>query len=163
MTRRTQTNFIVVHCSATKPSQHITIQTVREWHIARGWGDVGYHFFIRRDGVIEAGRHPDQVGAHVSGHNTDTVSICMAGGLDENGKAFLDSPELFTLAQWESARLLVGALKRMYPSARILGHRDLSPDLNHDGKITPNEYLKSCPGFDTEAELGGHYGAQDQR
>ncbi|MDA5624327.1 N-acetylmuramoyl-L-alanine amidase, partial [Pasteurella multocida] len=30
----------------------------------------------------------------------------------------------------------------------ICGHRDLSPDLNGDGTITPNEWLKDCPCFD---------------
>lgn len=156
MARRTLTKFIVVHCSATKPSHNITINTVREWHIAKGWGDVGYHFFIRRDGVIEAGRHVDDVGAHVAGHNTDTVSFCMAGGLDEDGNSFLNRPDLFTSLQWDSAKRLMAVLRRMYPAAQIVGHRDLSPDLNNDGKITPNEYLKTCPGFSAAEQLGGY-------
>ena len=156
MPKRTQTKFIVVHCAATKPSSNITINTVREWHIAKGWEDVGYHFFIRRDGVIEAGRHLDDVGSHVAGHNTDTVSFCMAGGLDEEGKGFLNRVDLFTPAQWESAKKLVAVLRAMYPFAQVIGHRDLSPDLNNDGKITPNEYLKTCPGFNATAELGGY-------
>ena len=37
----------------------------------------------------------------------------------------------------------------------VVGHRDLSPDNNQDGKITPNEWLKTCPGFDAGWELGG--------
>ncbi len=154
MSRRTQTRFIVIHCSATKPNQNITAQTIREWHIAKGWGDIGYHWVIQRDGTIEAGRPVDDVGAHVAGHNTDTVSVCMVGGLDEAGASFANRPDLFTPAQWASAKLLVAVLRRMYPFAAILGHRDLSPDLNHDGKIQPGEWLKTCPGFDAGFELG---------
>lgn len=156
MAKRTQTKFIVVHCSATKPSMNITINTVREWHIAKGWGDVGYHFFIRRDGTIESGRHPDDIGAHVAGRNTDSVSLCMAGGLDDFGASFINRPDLFTPAQWRAAKSLVAVLKQMYPAAQVLGHRDLSPDLNNDGKITPSEYLKTCPGFSAATELGGY-------
>jgi N-acetylmuramoyl-L-alanine amidase len=156
MSRRTQTKFIVVHCSATRPSQNITAQTVREWHVAKGWSDIGYHFFIRRDGTIEPGRHPDEVGAHVAGHNTDSVAICLAGGLDESGGSFANRPDLFTQDQWKSAELLVSTLRKMYPQASVCGHRDLSPDLNHDGKIQPHEWLKTCPGFDAQHELGGY-------
>jgi N-acetylmuramoyl-L-alanine amidase len=153
--RRTQTRLIVVHCSATRPGVNVTAQMIREWHIAKGWEDIGYHWVIRRDGTIEAGRHTDDVGAHVAGRNTDTVAICMAGGLDDNGVGVADRPDLFTGAQWASARALIVVLKRMYPFAVVTGHRDLSPDLNADGKIEPQEWLKTCPGFNAAFELGG--------
>jgi N-acetylmuramoyl-L-alanine amidase len=39
-------------------------------------------------------------------------------------------------------------LKVMFPKAQIKGHRDFSPDLNKDGKITSNEWIKQCPCFD---------------
>ena len=43
-------------------------------------------------------------------------------------------------------------LKKKYPKAVIQGHRDFSPDLNKDGKITPNEWIKLCPCFDAKTE-----------
>ncbi|WP_218565127.1 MULTISPECIES: hypothetical protein [unclassified Pseudomonas] len=43
--------------------------------------------------------------------------------------------------------------EHQYPAARILGHRDLSPDLNNDGKITPIEFIKACPSFDVATWL----------
>jgi len=85
------------------------------------------------------------------------VSLCMAGGLDEQGNSFFNRPDLFTPAQWESAKALINVLKRMYPYAQILGHRDLSPDRNHDGKITPDEFLKTCPGFDACVVFNSEY------
>lgn len=42
--------------------------------------------------------------------------------------------------------------KKKYPKAVIQGHRDFSPDLNKDGKITPNEWIKLCPCFDAKTE-----------
>jgi N-acetylmuramoyl-L-alanine amidase len=37
--------------------------------------------------------------------------------------------------------------------SRIVGHRDLSPDLNHDGVIESREWIKQCPSFDVAAWL----------
>ena len=51
MKPRTETNFIVLHCSATKADQQITTAEIRRWHMAeRGWADIGYHWIIERDG-----------------------------------------------------------------------------------------------------------------
>jgi hypothetical protein len=35
----------------------------------------------------------------------------------------------------------------------VVGHRDLSPDLDNDGEISENERLKSCPCFDVKTAL----------
>ena len=44
MKPRTETNFIVLHCSATKADQQITTAEIRRWHVVeRGWADIGYH------------------------------------------------------------------------------------------------------------------------
>ena len=145
MTRRTITDFIVVHCSATRPDQHVTANTIREWHMAKGWSDIGYHFVIRRDGVVEPGRALDAVGAHVAGYNSRSVGICLVGGLDSDGKAVAQAH--YPAAQIEAARDVVRFLRRLYPEARVLGHRDLSPDRNMDGRITPDEWVKTCPGL----------------
>lgn len=152
--KRSATKYIVFHCSATRPSADVGVERIREWHIARGWGDVGYHLVIRRDGRIEAGRHLDSVGAHVAGFNTSSIGVCMVGGLDDHGKDHANRPDLFTPQQWESAEIVAKLLHRMYPGAQILGHRDLSPDKDGDGKVEPHEWLKTCPCFDAFHELG---------
>ena len=132
---------------------------IRQWHIKRGWSDIGYAIVIRRDGRIEWGRHCDDVGAHVVGHNHHSIGVCMIGGLDEQGKPFDNRPDLFTVPQWESARLVAKVLHRAYPGSQICGHRDLSPDLDKDGAVERHEWLKSCPGFDALVELGSVLGA----
>lgn len=133
---RVTTKFLVVHCAATKPTMDIGLREIRQWHRERGWLDIGYHYVIRRDGTVEVGRPQDVIGAHVEGHNSESLGICMAGGIDASGK-----PENnFTAAQFESLRALLDKLKADYPSARIVGHRDLDPK-------------KACPSFDVASWL----------
>ena len=62
----------------------------------------------------------------------------------------------YTLAQWRELDALVAKLRARYPTAQILGHRDLSPDLDGDGIIEKHEWLKTCPGFDVAAWLTSH-------
>lgn len=151
MTKRTSTTYIVVHCSATGPGQRIGAADIREWHLAKGWSDIGYNFVVRRDGAVELGRDLQEVGAHVAGHNSTSVGVCMVGGLNAQGEAPTQDPAMFTPQQWTSMRMLITFLRAIYPHAIVLGHRDLSPDKNMDGHVTPDEWLKSCPGFDAAA------------
>lgn len=147
--------LIVIHCAATKDGQKLgkgaqtAAQRIDDWHRARKFQrqavniaqfnphlkHIGYHYVIDTDGTIETGRRVGETGAHVAGHNTGSVGICLVG------------TDRFTLAQWDALRGIVDTLRQQFPTARILGHRDLSPDLNGDGVITPNEWTKTCPGF----------------
>jgi N-acetylmuramoyl-L-alanine amidase len=145
--QRKTTDFIVVHCSATKAAQVVTVETIDAWHRARGWSGCGYHRVIVQDGSVQVGRELDEVGAHVAGFNSRSVGICLVGGISPTGK-----PEnTFTEQQMESLGSLLHVLLQRYPRAIILGHRDLSPDKNNDGQITRNEWLKDCPCFDVRA------------
>lgn len=154
MPQRNSTALIVFHCSATKPSQDIGRREIEEWHLAKGWSAIGYHFVIRRDGRLELGRPMGDIGAHVEGYNSSSVGVCMVGGLLEDGTGEPNDVKKFTPAQWLTAHLVAQFLRLAYPDARLCGHRDLSPDLNHDGKIQPREWLKTCPGFDAVSVLG---------
>jgi len=150
--RRSHTTHLVLHCSATKPQLNIGRDVIREWHLAKGWADIGYHAVVKRNGLIEFGRPFDDVGAHVAGYNGTTVGVCLVGGLYPDGTEADDDIEgLYTAEQRQALRNLVIVLKAAYPDALIVGHRDLSPDANKDGKIDKHEWLKSCPGFDVRA------------
>jgi len=132
MSRRKETNYIVIHSTQTKPNANINIRTVDEWHRKRGMLKVGYHFLIRREGLIEVGRGPNDIGAHTKDHDSDSVSVCMAGGLNTRG---ITAPD-YTEGQLESLFVLVMTLKHMYPDAEVVGHRDLSKT--------------ECPSFDVK-------------
>lgn len=103
-----------------------------------GLTSIGYHFVIYTNGATASGRHLEEVGAHVKGHNANSIGICMIGA------------DQFTRAQWKALAAQVLALLKIYPHARVCGHRDLSPDLNGDGTIEPREWIKTCPGFDVK-------------
>jgi N-acetyl-anhydromuramyl-L-alanine amidase AmpD len=129
--KRPRTDFIVVHCAATKPTMDIGVREIRQWHVGQGWLDVGYHFVIRRNGTVEDGRPHDVIGSHVKDYNSRALGICLVGGINAEGK-----PENnFTKEQFDSLHLLLIATKRQYPEANIVGHRELDPG-------------KACPSFD---------------
>ena len=127
---------IVWHCSGTKDGRPVTLEALIAAHKARGFRTIGYHWVIEPDGKIIKGRPESEVGAHVEGHNHDSIGICLIGS------------ERFTQAAWNSARLLGLQVEDRYPAAHHYGHRDFSPDLNGDGKIQKCEWIKTCPGFD---------------
>jgi N-acetyl-anhydromuramyl-L-alanine amidase AmpD len=137
-------NMIVIHCSATQAEQNIGAAKIKEWHLDRGFNDIGYHYVIKRDGMVERGRSDETIGAHVQGFNAKSIGVCMVGGANAAGKG----ENNFTPQQWAALTKTLNTLKSKYPLAKVVGHRDLSPDLNKDGKITPNEYVKGCPAFD---------------
>lgn len=127
--QRKETTAIFVHCSATKASMDIGVREIRQWHKEQGWLDVGYHFVIRRDGTVEAGREQSAVGSHVKGYNANSVGVCLVGGIDANGK-----PEAnFTPEQMESLRAGIHSLQLQYPGAVVRAHHDVAP--------------KACPSF----------------
>ena len=79
---------IIVHCSASSFGDSSVIDG---WHKERGWDGIGYHYVILNgmrskgaysgedDGLIENGRNIEKKGAHVKGHNTGSIGICIIG------------------------------------------------------------------------------------
>jgi len=129
---------IVIHCADTPPSMDIGSVEIDRWHRERGWSGIGYHFVIRRDGRIESGRPLDRdmapgwqsaQGAHVAGHNAESIGVCLVGG-----RAVSGSDPTFSFEQMDSLRHLIETLVRIAPVAEVLGHRDL-------------DKRKTCPGF----------------
>jgi N-acetylmuramoyl-L-alanine amidase len=171
---------IIIHCSASPNGDALfrgehgdanfqtPVERIDEWHAARGFKRdpvfrarqnpklkaIGYHFVIYLSGVVVTGRHEQEMGASVAGWNDGSLAICMIG------------TDRFSMEQWKSleallfgtsdgkGRSLPGLIqKHSVPTKRICGHRDLSPDKNGDGKVTSNEWLKICPGFDVATWL----------
>ena len=54
----------------------------------------------------------------------------------------------------QTEKQLITELQQQYPAIRyVIGHRDTSPDLNGNGHIEPEEYIKACPCFDVRKWL----------
>lgn len=130
-------NEIIIHCSATSEGQDISSSTIREWHKAKGWSDIGYHFVIRLDGSIEIGRSLDRVGAHCKGRNRNTIGICYVGGVSKDGKTNMDTR---TPEQRKSLESLVNALKMVFNVSLVSGHNNYTR-------------LKDCPCFNVKEEF----------
>jgi len=128
-------NKIIIHCSATREGQAFSVDTIKQWHLARGWSDVGYHYVVHLDGSISYGRDINKRGAHCKNHNTGSIGICYIGGVEADGKTPKDTR---TPEQKESLLELIKVLKKLNSSAVVHGHRDFA--------------AKACPSFDATTE-----------
>lgn len=155
--RREDIDAIVIHCSATRAGQDVRAADIDKWHKERGFAMIGYNYVIDLDGTVEIGRPLSRDGAHCNtagtsgrSYNRHSIGVCYVGGLDKGGKpADTRTPE-----QKRALRDLVYKLMDAYPNiVEVIGHRDASPDMNKDGRITPNEWVKVCPCFDVRAEF----------
>jgi len=134
-------NWLVIHTAATRPSMDIGVREIREWHIQRGFAREGYHIVIRRNGREEQGRPLELIGAHVKGHNRDSIGICLVGGINERT---LKPEDNYTPAQWATLVRVLNRLTLQFPNAFVRGHRDF-PGV-----------AKACPCFDAEIWAAKH-------
>lgn len=140
---------IFIHCTAG--SQKQTVADLRAEFKRKGWKNPGYHYVISPDGAITQLLDEQQVSNGVKGYNQTSINVAYIGGIDSNGKAIDNRTE----AQKASLIRLLKELRGRYPNAQILGHRDISPDTNHNGKVDSWERIKECPCFDAMIEYKG--------
>ena len=69
-------DLIVIHCTASRPDQHLTLGMLDHMHQARGWTCCGYHYYITRDGQLHFGRPEEMVGAHARHYNAHSIGVC---------------------------------------------------------------------------------------
>ena len=141
-------NTIIIHCTATKAHKDVSIDTIRQWHLKRGFSDIGYHYVIGLDGTLFDGRPLEKMGAHCTGHNYGSIGIAYVGGLNKEGKP----RDTRTDDQITTMTKLINELKDIFNIKEIGGHRDFSPDINKDGKIDQWEWVKICPSFEVKRE-----------
>ena len=142
MGKRKETKFIVFHCTASQPDA--TVASIKAGWKKKGWKNPGYFALVASDGTIEYLADEDNITNGAKGYNYCSVHVAYIGGIDENGNGM----DTRTSEQKESLRKLLTALKKDYPDALVIGHRDLSPDLDGDGEIEPHEWIKLCPSFE---------------
>ena len=131
-------NKLFIHCSASDNPDHDDVSVMRRWHKARGWSDVGYHFFIKKDGTIQEGRSVERIPAanrndkKIPGFsgNAGTLTACLHGLKEDK----------FTEAQFDSLRSLCKSYHDIYKgNITFHGHREIA--------------YKSCPVFDYKKVL----------
>ena len=129
--------LLVIHCSATRCNAPFSVEQLRQCHLQRGFTDIGYHFYITRNGELHHCRPVSEPGAHLRGFNRHSTGICYEGGLDEEGRP----TDTRTQAQRLSLIDLLTILRLQYPQAQILGHYQLNAKIN-----------KACPVFNAQKE-----------
>jgi len=130
---------VFIYCSASDHPHHDNINTIRSWHLECGFSDIGYHFFIQKDGTVEYGRDIDKTPSAQKGHNLYTLAICIHGLKEEN----------FTQAQFETLRALAVQIDHNYENISFHGHCEVSK--------------KACPVFNYKKVLDlDRYGSLDK-
>lgn len=149
-----QIDYLILHTTAGPQNQKVSV--ILNYWKSIGWKYPGYHFMIEKDGRIARLLPIEMVSNGVKGYNHNSIHICTIGGveiikgLNDKGKPInvvgkaLDNR---TEEQKKSQIELLEALTHKFPKAAIRGHRDFSVDKNRDGKIMPNEWMKTCPSY----------------
>lgn len=127
---------IIIHCTATPEGRDFTVNQIREWHRARGFADIGYHYVIHLDGSVDEERPLTQIGAHCTGHNAQSIGIAYVGGLKVDGKTAKDTR---TAKQKTALKNLLRNLRTQFPNATVHGHNEFAS--------------KACPCFDVRTQL----------
>ena len=131
---------VFLHCSASNSPFHDHVQVIRQWHLEKGWNDIGYHYFIRIDGTIQIGRDLETIPAAQKGYNQGSIAICLHGLNEED----------FTEEQFNALILLCGQINVVYNrKISFRGHREVSSKL--------------CPVFDYKRVLNlNEHGKYDE-
>lgn len=122
LSERSNTDMIVIHHTGNPTDDDLSAEEIHTSHLAQGWAGIGYHFVIRKNGMIERGRPECAVGSHAYGENSHTIGIHVCGNFE------IGTP---TGSQIERLALLIANLCEDWgiPTDRdhIVGHRELMP------------------------------------
>lgn len=127
---RRKVTRVFIHCTASDLVKHDSVAAIRKMHLDRGWSDIGYHLFIRKNGKLEAGRDLEKIPAAQKGHNTNSIAICLHGLKKDK----------FTKSQFDSLKRLCLEINDAYNGEiSFHGHCEVAS--------------KACPVFDYKAIL----------
>lgn len=119
---------VIIHVSDTPDDMHYDIDHIRDWHVnGNGWNDVGYHYVVTRMGEVQEGRNVVRPGAHVAGHNHDSIGICWVG-------RHKPSPRQYKALKWLTADILKSF---RLDTTTVFGHNDFNAN-------------KTCPNLNME-------------
>jgi len=123
---------VFLHCSASDNPNHDNVETITQWHLARKFNEIGYHFYINKKGMVFNGRPLEKVPAAQEKFNTNSIAICLGGNLN------------FTTEQFRSLTDLCHAINEAYKGAVTFhGHKEVDTH----GKTCPNYSYKTILGL----------------
>lgn len=156
-------NRIVLHY--TGGWDYLTFEDIQtDWVKRLGWKSPGYHYLINKAGECKQLAKLSEVTNGVLGYNKDSVHISTIGGIVGREGGRKDGALIYgdtrTDAQKETILETIHSclveLKKSQPidHITIVGHRDMSKDLNGNEIIEEFEWEKECPGYDAIKEYG---------
>lgn len=114
-THRASTEYIILHHASGGPFSAQDIHRMHQNRKDDPFIGIGYHFYVRKDGGIYRGRPLDTIGAHCQGSNHNSIGICAEGNYEV---------EQMPQVQQQAITELVAELKRIYPKAQVVGHKE---------------------------------------
>lgn len=152
---------IFVHCTASW--QHsMSVESLKAEFKRKGWAHPGYHWVIFPDGKVVNLLQERYIANGVKGYNSKAIHVAWVGGIqyyeywDSEGH-HTDREKIISVDNRTSEQKLalfdlLVKIKLRYKDAMIMGHRDISPDLNYNGVVDAWERIKDCPCFDAMDE-----------
>ena len=126
---KNEINKIIVHVSDSPDDKDFGLKEINEWHQKREFPKsslgfyCGYHYVIRRSGLIEVARSEAEIGAHCRGHNQGSIGICWVG------RDAITSEQQKTLVSLCASLCVKYALE----AKQVFGHREFNSE-----KTCPN-------------------------
>ncbi|WP_027625598.1 peptidoglycan recognition protein family protein [Clostridium lundense] len=94
-----------------------SIEDIHNWHLNNGWSGCGYHYLVRKNGVIYKGRGEKALDAHCINYNAISIGICVEGSYN-----FETMPDI----QYNALIELIRCICNKYNITEIYGHRELN-------------------------------------
>lgn len=135
-------DYLIVHHVGDMPAGFPVedpVATVRQWHLARGWSDIGYHKVICPSGAVKQGRADAVVGAHAFGANGPSLGILVVGDFRKAKPPAAQRKALVSV-------LATLCKRHNIPVSHIIGHRDVA-------RLFPGGAASDCPGDALYADL----------
>lgn len=127
--RRITIHHSALFCGKSSRQSKDFVRIFQRTHMEdRGWGDIGYHWLIDRDGHVLEGRDMRYQGAHAGDNasNRRNIGICLLGNFQPGRRERAQRP---SLEQINSLERLVHTLSGQYSidPSQILTHREVHP------------------------------------
>ncbi len=145
------THLIVHHSAGTNASSNwpAVVRSIWHYHVdTRGWDDIGYNWLIDANGVLYQGRLDDIRGAHMCGHNTGTMGICVLGNFQNDDPTDDALATLYGLLAWKSNQKSLDPLATTYHAS---SGKNLKTISGHKDGCSPG--YTECPGNQFHPEL----------
>lgn len=106
-----------VECILHHASGNGTVEAIHEFHKSKGWGGIGYNYYVRKDGTVYKGRPTTAVGCHCSaqGKNRVSIGVCFEGNLQD---------DTMPQAQIEAGKQLCKYIREYHKITKFAKHKD---------------------------------------